>query len=101
MNLKNDSINLVYWRICFRALIAAFLGQHNPASTHARLALLSYSRNRMQQDVRIRLLGGWRNPEVAAYGATHAVAIDVEQLGKAIEFTIPTFSTIAIVDLTR
>jgi hypothetical protein len=70
-------------------------------NTRARLVVLSYSRNRMQQDVRIRLLGGWRNPEVAAYGAARAAAIDVEQLGKSIEFTIPTFSTIAIVDLTR
>ena len=70
-------------------------------ATGARLVLLSYSRNRMQQDVRIRLLGKWKNPSLNAYGAAGAKLVDVQQLDKAMEFGIATFNTIAIVDLGR
>src|SRR5262249_49733414 len=42
----------------------------------ARLVLLSYSRNRKQEDVRIRILGHYRQPKLAAYG-TDALLRDV------------------------
>lgn len=70
-------------------------------ATRARLVLLSYSRNRAQQDIRVRLLGKWKNPSLAAYGADAATLVDVKQLDKAMEFGIATFNTIAIVDLIR
>lgn len=70
-------------------------------ATRARLVLLSYSRNRVQQDLRVRLLGKWRSPSLSAYGADGAKLVDVEQLDKAMEFGVATFNTIAIVDLSR
>ncbi len=68
---------------------------------HLRLFLLSYSRNRIQQDVRVRLLGRFRPVTSAAYSATtpEVKLRDVEHPGKSTEFTLPTFNTIAIVDL--
>jgi hypothetical protein len=68
----------------------------------ARLILLSYSRNRRQQDVRIRLLGRWDPAAFAPFGTpADASLTDVEHVDGATEFTIPEFSTIAIVDLTH
>lgn len=68
-----------------------------------RLFLVSYARNRgSQQDVRVRLLGRWPRASVAAYGADAAAAIvDLQAAGAASEFTLPTFNTLAIVDLRR
>jgi len=67
-----------------------------------RFVLLSYSRNRLQQDVRIRLLGRYEPSAFAAFGAAaDARLADVEHLGSVTEFTLPGFSTIAIVDLTK
>jgi hypothetical protein len=66
----------------------------------ARLVLLSYSRNRTQQGARIRVLGRYRPTKFAAYGtAPDAQLTDVENPGGATEFSVPLFSTIAIVDL--
>jgi hypothetical protein len=67
---------------------------------HARLVLLSYSRNRTQQDLRIRLLGRYRPTATAAYGAPAGAALqDVQIVDGATEFTIPIFNTVAILDL--
>ncbi len=66
----------------------------------ARLVLLSYSRNRKQEDVRIRILGHYRDPKLAGYG-TDALLRDVENFDTATEFSLPPFSTIAIVDLSH
>jgi hypothetical protein len=68
--------------------------------TRARLVLLSYSRNRTQQDLRIRLLGRYQPTASAAYGAPADAALqDVQFVDGGTEFSIPFFSTIAIVDL--
>jgi hypothetical protein len=65
----------------------------------ARLVLLSYSRNRTQQDVRVRLLGRYQPTAFAAYGALADARLgDVALADGATEFTLPFFSTIAIVD---
>ncbi len=67
---------------------------------HARLVLLSYSRNRTQPGVRVRVLGRYQSPKLAAYGTVEGAALtDLDNSGNAIEFSIPQFSTIAIVDL--
>jgi hypothetical protein len=67
-----------------------------------RFILLSYSRNRLQQDVRIRLLGRHQPAAFAAFGAApDAKLVDIEHVGPATEFSLPSFSTIAIVDLTK
>ena len=66
-----------------------------------RLFLLSYSRNRLQQDVRVRLLGRFRPVTSAAYSgaAPEPTLTDVENPGASTEFTLPMFTTIAIIDL--
>lgn len=67
-----------------------------------RLALLSYGRNRIQQDVRVRLLGNCQPRTLAAYGAPPETRLqDIQHVDGATEFSIPMFSTIAIVDLDR
>lgn len=68
---------------------------------HLRLVLLSYSRNRVQQDVRVRLLGRFRPSASAIYagGALEPKLTDVEYPDGSTEFTLPMFNTIAIVDL--
>jgi hypothetical protein len=67
----------------------------------ARLNLLSYGRGRGgQQSVRVRVLGRYQPSRFAAYGAAADASLaDVQNPGKATEFLLPTFSTIAIVDL--
>jgi hypothetical protein len=72
-------------------------------STRARLQLLSYSRNRSQSAVRIRLLGRYQPAAFAAYGATaDAVLSDIRHPDNAeTEFSLPAFNTIAIVELDR
>jgi hypothetical protein len=67
---------------------------------HVRLVLLSYSRNRQQQDVRIRLLGNYEPTALAAYAAPADARLeDVQHVDGATEFSVPFFNTIAIVDL--
>ena len=67
-----------------------------------RLVLVSYSRNHTQQDVRVRLLGRFDPQAFAPYGAPAGAALaDVEHVGDGTEFTVPFFSTIAIVDLNQ
>jgi hypothetical protein len=72
-------------------------------TAHARLHLLSYSRNRSQPTVRVRVLGAYRPVALAAFGvAAGAGLTDVRQFGtEATEFSVPAFNTIAIVDLER
>jgi len=68
----------------------------------ARLYVLSYSRNRNQTGLRLRVLGRYRPTGFAAYGtAPDAKLTDVQNPGKTTEFSLPPFSTIAIVDLQR
>jgi hypothetical protein len=65
-----------------------------------RLVLLSYSRNRTQQGMRVRILGRYKAPKFAAYGTVaDAMLTDIDNSGNALEFSVPQFSTIAIVDL--
>jgi hypothetical protein len=67
----------------------------------ARLYLLSYSRNRTQPGLRVRVLGRYQPAGFAAYGAAPGATLaDVRNPGKTTEFSLPMFSTIAIVDLT-
>ena len=66
----------------------------------ARVVLLSYSRNRVQQGVRVRVLGRYRPVKFAAFGTVPAAQLaDTDNPGNATEFSVPQFSTIAIVDL--
>ena len=73
--------------------------------SRARLTLLAYTSNRrgaprLQRHVRIRLLDRYEPVALAAYGAPpEARALDVEHTGKTTEFSLPDFSTLAIVDL--
>lgn len=78
--------------------IAHLSGDEN----HARLVVLSYSRNRTQPGLRVRVLGRYKAPRFAAFGmAAGAQLTDVDTGSAATEFTVPLFSTIAIVDLDR
>jgi hypothetical protein len=71
------------------------------AGSRARLYVLSYSRNRTQPGVRVRLLGRYQPVGVAAYGAAaDATLTDLDHPGRTTEFSLPAFSTIAVVDLT-
>ena len=74
---------------------------------HARLYLLNYGRRawrrsgrrRRPQTLRIRVLGP-TGRSLAAYGAAaDAKLTDVENPGNATEFSLPAFSTLAIIDL--
>lgn len=65
-----------------------------------RLVLLSYSRNRTQPGVRVRLLNAYVPAKFVAYGTGSAAQLlDIEGSGSAVEFSVPPFSTIAIIDL--
>jgi hypothetical protein len=70
---------------------------------NARLFLLNFGRSRNQQNqqnVRVRVLGRYTPEKLAAYGAPPEAALaDVQNPGRATEFLLPAFSTIAIVDL--
>ena len=67
----------------------------------ARLYLLSYSRNRSQPSLRVRVLGRYQPGTFAAYGALpDAKLTDVQNPDKtATEFSVPAFNTIAVIDL--
>jgi len=71
--------------------------------TRARLHLVSYSRNRSQTSIRVRVLGRYRPASVAAFGAPDGTALDDVRQAEdaATEFSVPAFNTIAIVDLER
>jgi hypothetical protein len=71
--------------------------------TRARLHLVSYSRNRNQASIRVRVLGRYQASTVAAFGApVDAALADVRHLDNtATEFSVPAFNTVAIVDLDR
>ena len=66
-----------------------------------RLVLVSYSRNRLQTDVRVRVLGRFNPSRAAIYtGAAPEVKLtDITRPGNATEFTLSMFSTIAVIDL--
>ncbi len=69
--------------------------------SRARLYLLSYSRNRTQPALRVRVLGRYQPASVATFGASTGTGVaDLRHPGRATEFSLPMFSTIAIVDLT-
>ena len=66
----------------------------------ARLVLVAYGRNRTMQDIRVTVLGKYQPAAFALYGApADTKLLDVMQAGQFTEFTIPTFNTVAIVDL--
>jgi hypothetical protein len=72
----------------------------------ARLYLLSYGGgNRRQpagaqQGIRVRVLGRYKPTKLAAYSAPADGALkDVDNPGNATEFSVPSFRTIAIIDL--
>lgn len=77
----------------------------------ARLYLLSYGGRRgggagqggrgpQAQGIRVRVLGRYQPTRVAAFGAApDARLIDVEHPGNATEFSVPSFTTVAIIDL--
>jgi hypothetical protein len=71
--------------------------------TRLRVHLLSYSRNRAQSSVRVRVLGRYQPAGLAAFGAPADVALsDVRHPeNAATEFSVPAFNTIAVVDLDR
>jgi hypothetical protein len=78
--------------------IAHLSGDEN----HARLVVLSYSRNRTQPGLRVRVLGRYKTSRFAAFGtAPGAQLTDIDAGSTAIEFSVPLFSTIAIVDLDK
>jgi hypothetical protein len=72
-------------------------------ASRVRLALLSYSRNGSQPSIRIRVRGRFAAASLAAFGAPPEAPLeDVRHPeGAAIEFSLPPFTTIAIVDLDR
>jgi hypothetical protein len=72
-------------------------------AARTRLYLLSYSRNRNQPGIRIRLLGRHQPASLTAFGAAAGAAVaDLRHPDNAAtEFSVPAFSTIAIVDLER
>ena len=79
----------------------------------ARLYLLSYGGRRgggggdrgarggpQAQGIRVRVLGRYQPTRVAAFGAPpDAALIDVENPGNTTEFSVPSFNTVAIIDL--
>jgi hypothetical protein len=72
----------------------------------ARLYLLSFERGRRQQQgpnpqaLRVRLRGRYQPAKLAAYGAAPDAALtDLRHVGNTTEFWVPSFSTIAIIDL--
>jgi hypothetical protein len=77
----------------------------------ARLFLLSYGGPRrqsagMQQGIRVRVLGRYQPRKAALYGAPAEAALqDVDHVkepaGEVTEFTLPSFRTLAIIDLDR
>jgi hypothetical protein len=79
-------------------VIAHLTGDAN----RTRLYLVAYGRGRMQDEVRVRLLGRYRPDTFAAYGAApDSKVTDVENPDGATEFTVPGFSRIAVVELKR
>jgi len=78
--------------------IAHLSGDEN----RVRLVVLSYSRNRTQPGLRVRVLGRYKTPRFAAFGtAPGAQLTDIDTGSAATEFSVPLFSTIAIVDLDK
>jgi hypothetical protein len=68
----------------------------------ARLHLLSYTAGGRGggQSIRVRVLGRYRPVKFAGFGTTQdAVLTDIENPGKATEFSVPAFSTFAVIDL--
>jgi hypothetical protein len=67
-----------------------------------RLHLVSYSRNRNQPSIRVRLLGRYQPVSVAAFGAPPDAGVTEVRHpdNAATEFSLPAFNTITVVDLT-
>jgi hypothetical protein len=70
-----------------------------------RLYLLDFNRTRRRQPddlqaIRVRLLGRYQPAKFAAYGAApDAAPTDLRHVGNTTEFSVPSFNTIAIIDL--
>ena len=72
--------------------------------SHARLYLLSFGSRRQQdagaQGIRVRLQGRYQPTKLAAYGGDPAATVtDVRHPGTTTEFWVPSFNTVAIIDL--
>jgi hypothetical protein len=71
----------------------------------ARLYLLAFDRSRRRQAddaeaIRVRVLGRYQPAKLAAYGVNpDAPPADLRHIGNTTEFWLPSFNTIAIVDL--
>jgi len=71
----------------------------------ARLILLAFDRNRRQQTedpeaIRVRLLGRYRPAKFAPYRAgSNRTLTDLRHSGNTTEFWVPSFNTVAIIDL--
>src|SRR5262249_53469887 len=82
-------------------VIARFTGD----GAHARLYLIAFDRNRRQQErdpqaIRVRLRGRYQPASLAAYGAVPDAALaDLRHTATTTEFWVPSFTTIAIIDL--
>jgi hypothetical protein len=93
---------------------SSVVAQLTGTDRQARLYLLSYGGRRQgggqpaqhgapqAQGIRVRVLGHYQPARFAGYRATtDAKLIDVENPGNATEFSVPPFTTLAIVDLNR
>jgi hypothetical protein len=86
---------------------STMIAQLNGDDSAARLYLLSYGGGNRRQPagpqqagIRVRVLGRYKPTKLAAYEApADAQLRDVENLPTATEFSLPSFRTIAIVDL--
>jgi len=85
-------------------MIAHLTGDAN----RARLQLLSYTAGGRGgrgaggggQSIRVRLLGRYRPVKFAGFGSANDAALaDIENPGKATEFSVPGFNTYAVIDL--
>ena len=66
----------------------------------ARLFLLNYSRRAVPQTVRVRLAGAYRPVKFTAPGSPpDSKLLDVAQVRGAIEFSVPPFTTLGLIDL--
>jgi hypothetical protein len=71
-------------------------------SSSARLCLLMYSRSRFSSNIRVRLLGKFQPVKFSGFESDAAAQItDLEYVDGGTEFLLPTFNTLAVIDLKR
>ncbi|MFN7992752.1 MAG: hypothetical protein U0Q18_04090 [Bryobacteraceae bacterium] len=74
------------------------LGRLTGDEHHAKVQLLNYGRNTVK-GLRVRVLGTYKEPHLAAFGHDNATVRDFMAENGATEFTIPDLTTYAAVDL--